>query len=110
MKAKVNVAQVVFAVLYILSGAAFGGFGVTAVRADEGFESVYPGRYVANCKPAPVVGCVCVIDSAGSTPQLAQSTTEVGDPNGRIEDTEYSRMLEWMRRTCIAVTQPGGPR
>jgi hypothetical protein len=110
MKAKVNVAQVVSAVLCILSGLAFGGLGVTAVRADEGFESVYPGRYVTNCKPAPVVGCVCVIDSAGSTSQLAQSATEVGDPNGRFEDIEYSRMLEWMRQTCIAVTQPGSLR
>jgi hypothetical protein len=93
MKAKVNVAQIVFAVLCILSGVTFGGLGVTAVRANEGFESVYPGRYVANCKPAPVVGCVCV--------------TEVGDP---LEDVETSRMLEWMRRTCTAVTQPGSLR
>jgi hypothetical protein len=87
-----------------------GGFAVTAVRADEGSESAYPGRYVANCKPAPGLGCVCVTDPAGPTPQQAQGTTEVGDPNGRVEDIEYLRMLEWVRRTCIAVTQPGSLR
>jgi hypothetical protein len=92
MKNKVTVAQIVFTVLCILSGVAFGGLGVTAVRADESLESVYPGRYVANCKPAPVVGCVC------------------GEPNGPIEDMETSRMLVWMRRTCTAVTQPGSLR
>ena len=89
---------------------AFGGLGVTAVRPDESFESAYPGRYVTNCKPAPVVGCVCVIDSAGSAPHLAQSISEIRDPNGHIEDIEYSRMLEWMRQTCTAVTQPGSLR
>jgi hypothetical protein len=104
MKIKVYVAQIGYAALCILGGVAFGDLGVTAVHADDGFESVYPGRYVANCRPAPVGGCVCVIDSAGSTPQI--SATGAGDPNGRSEDVEYSRMLEWMRRTCTAVTQP----
>ena len=83
---------------------------VTAAHADEASESLYPGRYVTNCKPAPVVGCVCVIDSAGSAPHLAQSISEIRDPNGHIEDIEYSRMLEWMRQTCTAVTQPGSLR
>jgi hypothetical protein len=80
---------------------------VTAAHADEGFESVYPGRYVANCKPAPTVGCVCETDSAMQTPQLAQNTNDVADHNGRIRDIEYLRMIEWMRLTCNAVTQSG---
>jgi hypothetical protein len=76
-----------------------GGFAVTAAHADE---DLYPGRYVAHCKQSPIGGCVCTADSAGPTPQLAQSTQSV-DPD-RIRDPEYLRMLEWLRLTCSAVT------
>jgi len=79
------------------------GFAVTAAQADD-FESVFPGRYVAHCTPAP--SCVCVTDSAEPTAQVAQSTTHSGGPNNRIRDPEYLRMLEWLRLTCSAVTGP----
>ena len=83
---------------------------VTAAHADEASESLYPGRYVTNCKPAPIVGCVCETDSAAQTPQRAQNTNDVADHNRRIRDIEYLRMIEWMRLTCTAVTQSGGLR
>ena len=75
--------------------------GITGARADD--ASGAPGQYVTNCRPAPIVGCVCESDSAGQMPQLLQSTSE----SRRIRDIEYSRMIEWMRLTCIAVTQSG---
>jgi hypothetical protein len=77
-----------------------GGYLVPAAHADETAESLYPGRYVTNCKPAPMVGCVCETE-----PQLAQNTNDAADHNGRIRDIEYLRMIEWMRLTCNAVTQ-----
>ena len=80
--------------------------GITGARADDASGALYPGQYVTNCKPAPIVGCVCEGDSTGQMPQPLQSTSE----SGRIRDIEYSRMIEWMRLTCIAVTQSGGPR
>ncbi len=28
-------------------------------------KNLYPGRYVAVCKPAPIIGCLCSSDSQG---------------------------------------------
>src|SRR5205085_10926539 len=47
---------------------------LTTARADETSEPLYPGRYVTNCKPVPIVGCVCDTDQAGQTPPLPLST------------------------------------
>jgi hypothetical protein len=82
-----------------------GASAITEARADESSAAIYPGRYAANCKPAPIVGCVCETDLAGSTRPLFQVA---GDSDGRIGDIEYLRMMEWLRATCIAVTRPGG--
>ena len=87
-----------------------GGSAITPARADESSAAIYPGRYAANCKPAPIVGCVCETDLAGSTRQIFQAAGDSNDhdyPNGGIE---YLRMTEWLRATCIAVTRPGGLR
>ena len=84
-----------------------GGLAITAARADDASEALYPGRYVTNCKPATIVGCVCESDSAGQMPQLLPSTSKSADDNRRIREIEHSRMIEWMRLTCIAVTQAG---
>ena len=81
------------------------GFVVTAVRADESSEAIYPGRYAANCKPAPIVGCVCDTDSAGQMSQQLQSTSKAEAQNRRTQDIEYLRMIEWLRLTCTAVTR-----
>jgi hypothetical protein len=83
---------------------------ITGARADESSEAIYPGRYAANCKPAPIVGCVCETDSAGPTRQLFQTAGESNDHDGRIGDIEYLRMMEWLRATCTTVTRPGGLR
>ena len=50
--------------------------------------------------PAPVFGCVCETDSAGPAP-----SNESNVDNSLIRDGEYSRMIEWLRLTCHAVTQ-----
>jgi hypothetical protein len=81
-----------------------GGSAITGARADETSEALYPGRYVANCKPAPIVGCVCKSDSIGPTRQLFQAAGESDDDEGRPGDIEYLRMMEWLRATCSAVT------
>jgi len=97
------VRSVQYALLTLAFQMQAGGSVISEARADDAFEGHYPGRYVTNCKPAPIVGCVCEGDSTGQMPQPLQSTSE----SGRIRDIEYSRMIEWMRLTCIAVTQSG---
>ena len=87
-----------------------GGSAITRARADESSDALYPGRYVANCKPAAIVGCVCKTDSTGPTRQIFQTAGESDDHEGRPGDIEYLRMKEWLRATCIAVTRPGGLR
>ena len=82
---------------------------LSAARADEASKSLYPSRYVTNCKPAPIVGCVCDTD-AGQALQPFRSTSGANDHTQRIRDTEYVRMIEWMRLTCNAVTQSEGLR
>ena len=86
-----------------------GGSAITRARADESSDALYPGRYVGNCKPAPIVGYVCETDTAGQTRQLFQTDSELAY-HARIDDIEYLRMTEWLRATCIAVTRPGGLR
>src|SRR5438045_8508803 len=51
-----------------------GVIALTTARADEISGALYPARYVTNCRPAPVVGCVCETDEAGQTPPLSVST------------------------------------
>jgi hypothetical protein len=82
------------------------GSAITRARADENSDALYPGRYVANCKPAPIVGCVCKTDSTGPTRQLFQTAGDSDDYEGRPGDIEYVRMMEWLRATCSAVTRP----
>jgi hypothetical protein len=81
------------------------GLALTGARADDASAALYPGGHVTNCKPAPIAGCVCESDSAGQMLQLLPSTSESADDNRRTRDIEHSRMIEWMRLTCIAVTQ-----
>jgi hypothetical protein len=77
------------------------GGAVTVAHAEEVAEQLYPGRYVAVCKPMPIFGCVCETDSPGQVVPFPQLTSEVGDHIDRIpRDGEYSRMIDWMRRAC----------
>ena len=87
-----------------------GGAAVTAARAEESSDALYPGRYVANCKPAPIVGCVCKTDSTGPMRQIFQTAGESDEHEGRPGDIEYVRMMEWLRATCSAVTRRSGLR
>ena len=87
-----------------------GGSAITGARAAESPEGLYPGRYVANCKPAPIVGCLCKTDPRGPARQLFQTAGESNDDEGRPGDIEYLRMMEWLRATCSAVTRRSGLR
>jgi hypothetical protein len=78
---------------------------VTGAHAEEVVEQLYPGRYVATCKPTALFGCVCETDSAGQAPNLPSLINELGVDNSSIRNAEYSRMIEWLRLTCRAVTQ-----
>jgi len=86
-----------------------GVIALSAARADEASDSLYPGRYVTNCKPAPILGCVCDTD-AGQAARPSRSTSGANDHAQHIRDTEYVRMIERMRLTCNAVTQSEGLR
>ena len=87
-----------------------GGSAITRARADESSNALYPGRYVANCKPAPIVGCVCKTDSTGPMRQIFQTAGESDEHEGRPGDIEYLRMMEWLRATCSAAIRPVGLR
>ena len=58
-----------------------------AQAQSEAPAQIYPGRYVANCKPAGNSGCACDAD-----PQ-------------NIHDPEYLRMIEWLVQTCTSLMQ-----
>jgi hypothetical protein len=83
--------------------------GPTLATADEASEH-YPGRYAAVCKPAPIVGCVCEADSLGQPSIFPQSVDAAGDGTNLIQDVELLRLIDWMRRTCVAVTKPANFR
>ena len=72
--------------------------------ADD--SNVYPGRYVAVCAPAPIVGCTCRTDSLGQAPIFAGVTGVVRSDGKDLHDPEYLRMVEWVRRTCASLAQP----
>jgi hypothetical protein len=72
-------------------------------NGDELVDPLYPGRYVANCKPAPGFGCIC---DTGSASQGVPVSSETRNDIRHIEDVELRRLVEWMRLTCVAVTQP----
>ena len=74
-------------------------------RADESAPALYPGRYSTNCQPGPIVGCVCETNTglASVFPELVTS----GQGSAAVPaDSEYSRMVQWLRSTCQAVTTP----
>jgi hypothetical protein len=77
--------------------------GFNLANADELAEPLYPGRYVANCKSAPGFGCICDTES---TSQGSPVSSETRNGIGHIQDVELRRLVEWMRLTCAAITQP----
>jgi hypothetical protein len=79
-----------------------GGFNLA--NADELAEPLYPGRYVANCKPAAGFGCICDTDSTSQVSTLPPVSSKTRKDIG--QDVELRRLVEWMRLTCAAITQP----
>jgi hypothetical protein len=86
------------------------GVAVTGVRAEEVTEQIYPGRFIAVCKPAPVFGCVCESDLVGQAQAFPRLTSDTAGDAGLIRDDEHLRAIEWVRLTCQAVTQSSRPR
>jgi hypothetical protein len=72
--------------------------------ADD--TDVYPGRYVAVCVPAPIVGCTCRTNSLEQVPIFAEAPGVVKSDGKDLHDPDYLRTVEWLRRTCASLAQP----
>ena len=70
--------------------------------ADESTEPLYPGRHIASCKPAPIVGCLCETDT-GHASIFPQFVSDASDPAKLKRDGEYSQMVQWLRLTCQTI-------
>jgi hypothetical protein len=68
--------------------------------------NLYPGRYVAVCKPAPIIGCLCSGDSQGEISVFPELTGAADHRPENVKDTEYLQMVTWLRRTCASLTRP----
>jgi hypothetical protein len=68
--------------------------------------NLYPGRYVAVCKPAPIIGCLCSSDSHGEMSVFPELTGAADHRPKDVKDTEYLQMVTWLRRTCTSLTRP----
>jgi len=68
--------------------------------------NLYPGRYAAVCTPGPIFGCVCVIDSSGEALMFTELDSMADHHLKDVADSEYLRMISWLRRTCASLTQP----
>ena len=66
---------------------------------------VFPGRYAAVCIPAPMFGCVCTTDPLGEALMFTELDSTANHHLKDIGDTEYLRMIAWLRRTCASLTQ-----
>ena len=72
--------------------------------------NLYPGRYAAVCTPGPIFGCVCVIDSSGEALMFTELDSMADHHLKDVADSEYLRMISWLRRTCASLTQPATAR
>src|SRR5262249_32567701 len=79
-------------------------------RAVADDTNVYPGRYVAVCAPAPIVGCTCGTNSLEQVPIFAEAAGMVRSDGKDLHDPEYLRMVDWVRRTCTLLAQPENHR
>ena len=87
----------------VLALQAVGG-ALAQPQADA--TNLYPGRYVAVCKPAPIIGCLCSSDSQGEMSVFPELTGTAHHRSKDARDTEYLQMVTWMRRTCISLSGP----
>jgi hypothetical protein len=95
-------ARSLLCVLLIALGCELQPSEISRARADESSDALYPGRYVANCKPAPIVGCLCGTDTAHAS-IFPQSVSDASDPTKLMRDGEYSQMVKWLRLTCQTI-------
>jgi hypothetical protein len=83
--------------------------GETLAQSQAGaphITNLYPGRYVAVCKPAPIIGCLCSSDSHGEISVFPELTGAADHRLEDVKDTEYLQMVTWLRRTCASLTRP----
>src|SRR5262249_49606397 len=73
-------------------------------------DTLYPGRYAAVCTPAPIFGCVCATDSRGEALMFTELDSTADHHLKDVADSEYLRMISWLRRTCASFTQPATAR
>ena len=71
--------------------------------------NLYPGRYAAVCTPAPIFGCVCTRDPRGEALMFTELDSTADHHLKEIGDTEYLRMIAWLRRTRASLTQSAVP-
>src|SRR5499427_9891023 len=95
----------------LLTGLAFAvptlGPTIAEVQADvPDAANLYPGRYAAVCTPAPIFGCVCATDSRGEALMFTELDSTADHHLKDVADSEYLRMISWLRRTCASFTQP----
>jgi hypothetical protein len=101
--------------LALLTGLAFAvptlGPTIAEAQADvPDAANLYPGRYAAVCTPGPVFGCVCTTDSSGEALMFTEPDSIASNHLKDVADSEYSRMISWLRRTCELLTQPATAR
>ena len=87
--------------------------GPTIAEAQGGVPdaaNLYPGRYAAVCTPAPIFGCVCATDSPGEALMFTELGSTADHHLKAGADSEYLRMISWLRRTCESLTQPAAAR
>jgi hypothetical protein len=96
----------------LLIGLAFAvpTLGPAIVRAQAADVSdaanFYPGRYAARCTPAPIFGCVCATDSSEEALMFTELDSKDDHHLKDVADSEYLRMISWLRRTCESLIQP----
>jgi hypothetical protein len=98
----------------LLTGLAFAvptlGPTIAAAQADvSDAANLYPGRYAAVCTPAPIFGCVCA-NSPGEALMFTELDSTADHRLKDVADSEYLRMISWLRRTCESLTQPATAR
>ena len=95
----------------LLTGLAFAvptlGPTIAEAQADASdAANLYPGRYAAVCTPAPIFGCVCATDSPEEALMFTEFDSKADHHLKDVADSEYLRMISWLRRTCESLTQP----
>src|SRR5215470_9347974 len=81
---------------------------IAAAQADvSDAANLYPGRHSARCTPAPIFGCVCTIDPSGEALMFTDLDSMANHDFKDVADSEYSRMISWLRRTCEALPTAG---